>query len=329
VINFLISRVISCLLTLFFLSIIVFSMIHLAPGDPVSLILPLEATEQEVAEMRSALGLDKPVYLQYVIWLKKAVVLDFGKSIQSGVSAAEIFRDRLPASLELAFMAILLAVSFSIPLGIFAAVNRGSCWDFACSFVSLLGLSIPRFWIGIVLILFFSLGLGWFPALGREVGLIRGIGEIFEGNFHTFFKAIKSLILPSVALSTWSSAVFLKFTRASVLEEISKLYTKTAREKGMREWRVLLLHVLRNASIPIITIVGLSTGRLVGGAVIVEIVFAWPVVGQLLIQAFWARDYPLVQASLFMIGGIIMAIFIAMDIVYALIDPRIRTKDIQ
>lgn len=328
-VNFLMSRIVSSILTLLLLSIIVFSMIHLAPGDPARLILPQEATEEDVAQMRRVLGLDKPIFIQYILWLRNAIQLDFGRSLQGERSAAGIFLKRLPASLELALAAIIFAVSFSIPSGIFAAIKRGTYWDFAASFISLFGLSAPRFWVGIILILIFSLGLGWFPAFGRDEGLFYGISKLLEGDLGTIFRAIRSLILPAISLATWSSAIFLKHTRANVLEELGKLYVKTAREKGIGESRVMLFHVLKNACIPIIAVIGLNTGRLIGGAVVVETVFAWPGVGQLVINALWARDYPVIQASICMVGAIITSMFILMDIIYIAIDPRIRTKGIQ
>jgi ABC-type dipeptide/oligopeptide/nickel transport system permease component len=278
--------------------------------------------------MRKVLGLDKPVIIQYFNWLRKAIVLDFGESIQGKRSASDIFFARLPATLELALAAILLSVSFAIPVGVFAAIKRGTIWDFVVSFFTLFGLSTPRFWLGILLILIFSLGLGWFPSFGRGPGLFYGIAQVFKGNFDPFYQAIRSLALPSITLATWFSAIFLKYTRANVLEEIGKLYVKTARQKGISESRVMFFHVIRNALVPIVTVIGLNIGLLMGGAVVVEIVFAWPGVGQLLITALFGRDYPLIQASLFMVGAIITAIFIVMDVIYIAIDPRIRTKKI-
>ena len=328
-ISFLVNRIICSIITLLLLSVLVFSMLHLAPGDPARMILPQEATLEEIAEMRKVLGLDNPIIIQYFTWLGKAIRLDFGESFQGKRSAAEIFFARLPATLELALGALIVSVSFAIPIGIFAALKRGTYWDFAFSSISVFGLSLPRFWLGIMLILIFSLGLGWFPSFGRGPGLFYGIGQLFKGDFGTFYQAIRSLALPSIALATWFSAIFLKYTRASVLEEIGKLYVKTARQKGISEYRVIFFHVLRNALIPIVTVIGLNIGLLMGGAVVTEIVFAWPGVGQLLINALFGRDYPLIQASIFMVGAVITIIFIFMDIIYVAIDPRIRTRNIQ
>ncbi len=328
-INFLINRIICSIITLLLLSVLVFSMLHLAPGDPARMILSQEATLEEIAEMRKILGLDKPILVQYFTWLGKAIKLDFGDSFQGKRPAAEMFFARLPATLELALGALIISVFFAIPFGILAALKRGTYWDFAFSSISVFGLSLPRFWLGIMLILIFSLGLGWFPSFGRGVGLFYGIGQLFKGDFGAFHQAIRSLALPSIALATWFSAIFLKYTRASVLEEIGKLYVKTARQKGISEYRVIFLHVLRNALIPIVTIIGLNIGVLMGGAVVTEIVFAWPGVGQLLINALFGRDYPLIQASIFMIGAVITIIFVFMDIIYVALDPRIRIKNTQ
>jgi len=322
-INFFASRITTSIFTLFLLSVVVFSTIHLAPGDPARLMLPMEADEDDVAEMRKALGLDKPLMIQYLLWVKNAIRFDFGKSIQMKYSASRIFLQRVPATLELTFAGIFISVLFAIPIGIFAALKRNSFWDFLISSISLFGLSAPRFWFGILLILLFSLGLGWFPPFGREVGLFAGVGGIFKGEFKPFYEAVKHLALPAVTLATWFFAVFLRYTRAGVLEELGKLYVKTARQKGISELRVMFAHVIRNALIPIVTVIGVQVAILFGGAVVTEIVFAWPGVGQLLIQALFSRDYPVIQASLFMIGTMIVTISILLDIIYVTIDPRI------
>lgn len=327
-IKFLASRIISSIITLFLLSIIVFSMIHLAPGDPARLSLPMEATEEDIAELREVLGLDKPLPVQYFLWLGRAVKLDFGQSIQGKRSAAQIFFSRVPATLELGLATILLAVLLAIPAGIVAAVKRGSSWDFGVTIFSAFGLSAPRFWLGILLILIFSLGLGWLPSFGRNEGLFAGAVQLLKGDFESFFLAVKSLILPTITLATWFFAIFVKYTRSSVLEELNKLYVKTAYQKGLSHVRVLFMHVVRNALIPIVTVVGLNTGVIMGGAVVTEIVFAWPGVGQLLITALFARDYPLIQATLFMVGAIIIVVCILIDVIYVAIDPRIRSEKI-
>lgn len=325
-IPFFLRRIFCSLITLLVLSIVVFSIVHLAPGDPARMLLPQEATEQDILQMRKVLGLDRPLLIQYVHWLGKAATFDFGESIQGKRSAARLFFVRLPATLELALGALILAVCFAIPLGVIAAIRRGTYLDFIISFISLFGLSTPRFWLGIVLILIFSLGLGWFPSFGRGEGLFYGVAQLFRGDFGTIHEALRNLVLPSVTLAAFFTATFVKHTRANVLEEISKLYVKTARQKGIGEYRVIVFHVLRNALIPIVTVIGLNVGLLMGGAVVTEIVFAWPGVGQLLINALFARDYPLIQATLFMVGALITAIFIVMDIVYIVLDPRIRGK---
>jgi ABC-type dipeptide/oligopeptide/nickel transport system permease component len=328
-IRFLLRRIVISIITLFLLSIIVFSMIHLIPGDPVRMMLPMESTEEDAAEMRKILGLEKPMITQYFLWLGKAIRLDFGKSIRARYSATEIFFDKLPATLELTFSAIAISVCFAIPVGIFAAMKKGTYLDFCCSFVSLFGLCTPRFWIGILLILVFSLHLGWFPPFGRGPGLFYGIGQLFKGQFIPFYQAVKSLTLPSISVATWSSAIFLRYTRASVLEELGKLYVKTARQKGITEFRVMFYHVIRNALTPIVTVIGLQMGVLLGGAVVIEIVYSWPGVGRLLIDALYCRDYPLIQASIFMIGTLILIIFIILDVIYIIIDPRIIAKNYQ
>jgi len=239
----------------------------------------------------------------------------------------KMFLNRLPASLELALGAILLAVASSVPMGLFAAIKRGTCGISVTSFVSLIGLSAPRFWVGIILILIFSLSLRWFPVFGRDIGLFHGIYRLFEGDFASIYQAVICLVLPATAFSYVVIGNFSETYRANVIEELDKLYVKTAREKGIGEKRVILFHIIRNACIPVITIIALNTGRLIGGAVIVETVFAWPGVGQLLINALWSRDYPVIQATICIVGVIITSIFFFMDIIYMAIDPRIRSKN--
>jgi ABC-type dipeptide/oligopeptide/nickel transport system permease component len=324
--NFLLNRLITSILTLLLLSVVVFSIMHLTPGDPARMMLPMEATDEDVLEMRKALELDKPMVVQYFSWLSNAIKLDFGKSIRAKDSASVLFLERLPATLELTFASITLSVFFAIPIGIFAAIKRSSYWDFVVSFLSIFSLSTPRFWLGVLFIIVFSLKLGWFPPYGRGVGLFNGIGQLCMGNFAAFYSSLKHLVLPSITLGTWFFTIFLKYTRSSVLEELGKLYVKMARQKGISEFRVLSVHVIRNALIPIVTVIGLQMGSVLGGAVVIEIVFSWPGVGQLLIQALFVRDYPLIQASLFMVGTMIVVIFILLDLIYVVIDPRILYK---
>jgi peptide/nickel transport system permease protein len=302
-------------------------MIHVAPGDPARMMLPMEATEDDVSKMREALGLDKPLIVQYLLWLQEAATLNFGYSIRGKMPAAKNFLQRLPATLELTFFSISLAVIFAIPIGIFAAIKKDSIWDFFVSFMSLFGLSTPRFWLGIILVLIFSLKLGWLPSFGRGPGLFSSILAAFNGDFNFLFLSLKHLALPSITTATWFFAIFLRYTRSSVLEELNKLYVKMARQKGINEGRVLVMHVLRNALIPIVTVIGLQIGVLMGGAVVIEIVFAWPGVGQLLVQSLFARDYPVIQACLFMIGIVIVCIFIVLDLIYVILDPRVSFRE--
>jgi len=323
-VKFFLERIVTSIITLFMLSIVVFLMLQLAPGDPARLMLPLDATYEDVQVMRKELGLNKPIYVQYLVWLKKAVKFDFGKSIRGKESASKILLKRLPATLELILAGLLISVFFSIPIGIFVAFRRNSLWDLSSSIFSTILLSTPRFWLGILLILLFSVSLEWLPPFGRGPGLFGAVFQLFNGNFVPLWQSIKHLILPGVTLASWFFPIFMRHTRTNIIEEKGKLYVKTAREKGITENRVRFVHIIRNALIPIITIIALHTGTFLGGSVIIEMVFAWPGVGQLLVDALFARDYPLIQAGLLMIGTMIVSIFILMDMIYGLIDPRIR-----
>jgi len=299
-------------------------MIHLAPGDPARLLLPEEATPEDVQLVRKELGLDRPLPIQYMVWLKHAIKLDFGKSIKAQQSASAIYFDRLPATIDLAISALVIAIFFAIPMGIISAIKRNPFLDFSFSFLSLFGIAVPKFWLGILFIFLFSIQLEWLPPFGRGPALFSSILSLFKGDAQPLIESIEYLTLPSITLSLWSWAVFMRYTRTSVDEEIRKLYVKTARVKGLTEFSVMYRHVLRNALVPIVTIIGVRFSALMGGAIVIESVFAWPGVGRLLLLALWDRDYPLIQVSLLMIGVFIVSIFVVLDILYCIIDPRIR-----
>lgn len=283
---------------------LVFLLIHLVPGDPVEAMLGENAQPADREAMRRALGLDRPLAKQYLDYLGGLARLELGTSFQDRRPVAAILAERLPATLELTLAALALALALALPLGILAARHRGGPLDSGAMGLALVGVSIPNFWLGPLLILCFSLWLGWTPVSGRE--------------------GPASLILPALTLGTGLAAILARMVRASVLEVLGEDYIRTARAKGLTESRVLWGHALRNAWLPILTLIGLQLGGLLGGAVITETVFAWPGVGSLLVEAIQGRDYPLVQACVLLVSLTYVLVNTLTDLVYTWVDPRIR-----
>ncbi len=284
------------------ISIISFFFIHLS-GDPVMLMLPPDATHAEVEKLRQELGFNDPLPLQYWRFASRAVKGDLGISLYHRVPALNLVLEMLPASLELAGAAMLIALLVSIPLGIISAVKRGSLWDVTSMLGALLGLSMPHFWLGIMLILVFSVKLGWLPTSGRGT--------------------LAHLIMPSLALGLSLMAMFARLTRSVILEVLCQDYVRTARAKGLVERLVIGKHALKNAMIPLVTVAGMQFGFLIGGTVIIETVFAWPGVGRLVVQAIFSRDYPLVQASVLVLSVLFVLINFLTDLIYLYLDPQI------
>ena len=283
---------------------LVFLLIHLVPGDPVEAMLGEGARPADRAALTAALGLDRPLGEQYLSYLARLSRLDLGQSFVYQRPVADLLAERLPATLTLAAMALGLALLLSVPLGVLAACRRGLALDGAAMGFSLLGSSIPNFWLGPLLILVFSLWLGWTPVSGRE--------------------GPASLILPALTLGTSLAAILARMVRSSVLEVLGEDYIRTARAKGLSPAAVLWGHALRNAWLPVLTLVGLQLGGLLGGAVITETVFAWPGVGSLLVEAIQGRDYPVVQGCVLLISLAYVLVNTGTDLVYAWVDPRIR-----
>lgn len=284
------------------ISLISFFFIHLS-GDPVMLMLPADASHQEIESLREQLGFDDPLYEQYIRFIAKAVRGDFGKSLYYKIPAMQLIVERLPASLELAMAAMLIALVVAVPIGIVSAVRRGSLIDMGSMLGALFGLSMPHFWLGIMLILLFSVELGWLPTSGRGT--------------------LAHLVMPSVALGLSLMAMFARLTRSVMLEVLSLDYIRTARSKGLKERLVIGKHALKNALIPIVTVAGMQFGFLLGGTVIIETVFAWPGVGRLVVQAIFNRDYPLVQSIVLVLAVIFVAVNFLVDMLYMYLDPQI------
>ena len=284
------------------ISLISFFFIHLS-GDPVMLMLPADATHEEIETLREQLGFNDPIYEQYIRFVVRAVQGDFGNSLYYKIPAMQLMVERLPASLELATAAMLIALVVAIPIGIVSAVRRGSLLDMGSMLGALFGLSMPHFWLGIMLILLFSVQLGWLPTSGRG--------------------GLSHLIMPSVALGLSLMAMFARLTRSVMLEVLNLDYIRTARSKGLKERVVIGKHALKNALIPIVTVAGMQFGFLLGGTVIIETVFAWPGVGRLVVQAIFNRDYPLVQSIVLVLALIFVAVNFLVDMLYMYLDPQI------
>ncbi len=283
---------------------LVFSLIHLVPGDPVQAMLGESASREDVVDLRHRLGLDRPLYVQYAAFLRGAVTGDLGRSLRTEQSVTRAIGERMPATIELAFAAMFFAVVVAVPLGIVAAVRAGTAVDHGATMLSLIGISLPGFWLGPSLAIVFAVTLGWLPVSGRGTPA--------------------HLVLPAITLGAPLAAVLARMTRASVLEELRELYVLAARARGVSHGRAVLRHAFRNSLVPIVTVLGLQFGAVLTGAVITETIFAWPGVGRLLVQSISFRDYPLVQGCILLIAVTYVAMNLVTDVVYGLLDPRIR-----
>jgi len=331
--RFLIGRLAILIPTFIGVSLIAFSFIRLLPGDPVMLMSGERVMAPERhAQVMHDLGLDRPVYVQYLDYLGNVVQGDLGASIVTKRPVLQEFGTLFPATLELSLCAIVFAIVLGIPAGIFAAVKRGTWFDQSVMGVALVGYSMPIFWWGLLLIVLFSNTLHWTPVSGR-IGLmyffkpVTGfmlIDSLLSGQAGAFKSAVSSLILPTIVLGTIPLAVIARQTRSAMLEVLGEDYVRTARSKGLAPLRVVGLHALRNAMIPVVTSIGLQVGVLLGGAILTETIFSWPGIGKWMVDAVFKRDYTVVQGGLLLIAGIIMVVNLIVDLMYGLINPRIR-----
>ena len=307
--TYILRRLISAIPVLFGVSLVVFSMLQFVPGDPVLQMIGNEPniTAEDVERIRHEVGLDKPVVVQYLEFLGRSVRGDLGRSIFTNRTTTEELRNRLPYTLQLTVAAMVISISLGVVLGILAATSRHRWADSATMAVALLGVSMPGFWLGLVLIYFFSLKLGMLPATGQSIGLDR-------------------LILPAVTLGLATSGITARLTRSSMLEVMRQDYVTTARSKGLRDRTVVLRHALRNALIPVVTIVGLQFGALLAGTVVVETVFSRLGIGQLLVNAVRKKDFPIVQGTVLFVATVYVFVNLIVDVSYSLIDPRIKYK---
>ncbi len=307
--SYLASRLVQLGFVLFAITVLSFALLHLAPGDPAQILLRNQGallTQTSIQQMRAELGLDQPLPVQYLRWLQAALRLDFGVSFRTGQPVSELLLGRLGATVELAAVALGLALLIAVPLGIFAAVYQNTLVDHLGRLAALVGASMPSFWLGLLLIYLFAVRLGWLPVLGRG--------------------SLAHLVLPGLTLALSLAPVYMRLIRASLCDVLREDYIQTARAKGASERRVILRHGLRTALIPVVTLFGMTLAHLLGGTVVVETIFAWPGIGQLAVEAILNRDFPVVQAFVLLLSLAFALANLAVDLSYALLDPRIRVE---
>ena len=309
--QFILRRLLVTVPVLLGVSVLAFAIMHVVPGDPVRLIAGPDAPEDVVQRLRTELGLERPLHVQYWSFLTRAVQGDLGRSLRSRAPVVDEIMNRFPATLELTTVSMLIAVVVGVPLGLVSAVRRASWVDYTATGVSLSTLSMPVFWFAIVAIWIFSLNLGWFPVSGRG-------GPVWEWD------GLRHVVLPAITLATTSVAIISRLTRSGMLEVLGRDYITTARAKGIAEPLVVGKHALKNALIPVVTVVGLQYGFLLGGAVVTETIFAWPGVGRLAITSILQRDYPVVQGCVLLVAVLFVLINLVVDLLYGWLDPRIR-----
>ena len=305
--SYLIRRLIYSLFVIWGAITIIFLVVRVIPGDPAAVMLGSNATPEQIQALNASLGLNKPLYIQYGEYMQNVLRFDFGESFRLGGSAMAHVLERLPFTFTLAFTSILFAIIISFPLGIQAAQKPNGIADKVISFVSLFGQSLPTFWVGIVLILIFSRYLGILPSAGSG--------------------SIQHLIMPAFTLCLPFIGMIVRLVRSGILEELRQGYVQTARSKGLKQNFILYFHVLRNALIPVVTVLGLLLGEFIGSAIIIEVVFSWPGIGRLLINSILYRDYSVVQAAVALIAGIYIVLNLVVDLLYGYIDPRVRVEE--
>ncbi|RKU10308.1 peptide ABC transporter permease [Candidatus Poribacteria bacterium] len=331
---YILHRLLSMGLSLFGVSLLVFFMVHLIPGDAALAILGERATEEALTELRRQMGLDQPLHKQYGVFLWDLVHFDLGRSFKTNQPVIEEILRKFPATVELTLAAMIFSVFFGIAAGIVAAINRGKFWDYTTMFGSLAGISMPIFWLGLMLILLLAYTFPIFPSSQRLDAVLDLdiqhrthfylIDTLLAGNFAAFQNAIAHLILPAITLGTIPLAIIARMTRSSLLEVLNQQYIVTAYAKGLPKWVVILKHALKNSIIPVLTVIGLQFGYLMGGAILTEHIFSWPGLGSWLRAAVEARDIRPVQGGVLFVATVFMTVNLIVDLLYAYFDPRIR-----
>jgi peptide/nickel transport system permease protein len=311
-ISYLLKRLMAAIPVLFVVSVMVFLFLRMIPGDPATAMLGRDASVQEIEAVRLKMGLDRPLPVQYATWLGKALHGDLGLSVISGRSISRSILERLPHTMALAFLAIAIAIAIAIPSGVIAAVKQNTFTDRAVMLFSLLGVSLPSFWVGILFIIFFSVQLRWFPSSG------------YVSIYENVLQGLRYLLLPAVSLALVMAAVSARMARSAMLDVLRQDYIRTARAKGLGRWAVVVRHGLKNAMIPVITVIGLDFGWLLGGTVVIETVFGIPGMGRLVVYSILNRDYPVVQGVILYMAIIYMLVNLLVDFIVTLMNPRIR-----
>ena len=331
--RFVVTRVGLVIPTFIGVTLLTFALIRLVPGDPIELLAGERGLDpKRHAERRAELGLDRPLLVQYAIYMQGVVRGDLGKSIVTKEPVLSEFLARFPATLELSICAMIFALCIGLPAGVLAAVRRASPFDHVVMGASLTGYSMPIFWWALLMILLFSVSLGWTPVSGRisllyfiePVSGFMLIDSLLIDEPGAFRSAVSHLILPAIVLGTIPLAVIARMTRSSMLEVLAEDYVRTARAKGTPPWQVISIHALRNALIPVVTVIGLQVGVLLAGAILTETIFAWPGVGKWLVESINRRDYPVLQGGVLLVATLVMAVNLGVDLLYGLINPRIR-----
>ena len=304
--RYVVKRILMMIPVIIGVSFLVFFIMDLAPGDAADFKAPEGATAEDMAVLRHELGLDRPLIVRYVVYMKGMLTGDLGTSYVTKTDVFQTYMQKLPATIRLAFASILISVALSVPLGIYSATRQGSVQDNVSGMLAIFGMSMPNFWLGLLLIIVFSLYLGWFPSGGDQ--------------------SFRSIVLPAVTIGTGLMATLMRTTRSAMLDILNQDYLRTARAKGLREKTVLLSHALRNAWIPIVTIIGSQMAGVLGGSVLTETVFAWPGVGRLIVDSLTMRDTPLVTGGVIMTTILISIVMLAVDLLYAVVDPKIRLQ---
>nr|WP_279587946.1 ABC transporter permease [Saccharococcus thermophilus] len=332
VLSYAVRRILMVIPVLFGMSLVVFFMIRAIPGNPAQVILGQKATKEAVAALTHKLGLDQPWYVQYIKYLGGLLHGDLGESIRTGAAISDEIWPYLAATLELSLVAMIIAVVIGVNAGIISAWFQNSWFDYIAMVLALIGVSMPIFWLGLMEQWVFSIQLDWLPTSGREevrnpiepITHLYLLDTLLQGNTEQFMQVVQHLILPSVALATIPMAIIARITRSSMLEVMKSDYIRTARAKGLSMFWVVYKHSLKNAIIPVLTVIGLQTGLLLGGAILTETIFSWPGIGRYIYDAIGYRDYPVIQSGILVIATIFIFINLIVDLLYAVIDPRIK-----
>ncbi len=336
--KYLLKRIALLIPTLIGVATLVFAMVALSPGDPARVMLGERANKEQLEKLRSELGLDRPLIEQYGIYMKNMVQLDFGESIKTGRKVSEEIKELYPATIELAFFAMLFATTLGIIIGVLSATRRNTWIDYTSMVGALFGVSMPVFWLALVLMMIFSVGLNWLPTGGRIniryyfeaitnfYILDTFIYWIRDGDPKFLISSLKHIVLPAFALGTIPLAIIARVTRSSMLEVLKQDYVKTARSAGIKEKRVVYRYALKNALLPVVTIIGLQFGLLLSGAILTETIFAWPGIGRWIYKAIEARDFPAVQGGVIVIATTFVLINLVVDILYSIVNPKIRLQ---